>query len=179
MDCNRFEVEGLLFSSGELNKSEKQAYSTHLKGCESCREQMQFLLDGEDSLFTAKNLSVSTSNEFDDKIATQLTKLNSSKPILFIPSLGNFATKSALAILVLFLGISAPLYFAMVKNSAQSTVASSNISETSNVVAVATPDTISDSISSNDSNQIAPPSRFTGVGDLNKSGVIAVELRGE
>jgi predicted anti-sigma-YlaC factor YlaD len=41
MSCPRFEKEGYLFLSGELNPGEQKAFETHLAECDACRQTME------------------------------------------------------------------------------------------------------------------------------------------
>jgi hypothetical protein len=41
MSCPRFEKEGYLFLSGELNPGEHRAFETHLQECAGCRQMLE------------------------------------------------------------------------------------------------------------------------------------------
>ncbi len=40
MECNKWESEGLLFSSDELSESEASSFKQHLQSCTYCREEL-------------------------------------------------------------------------------------------------------------------------------------------
>ncbi len=168
MACDRWETEGLLFTSGELDEAVATSYNEHIKECEPCRDELAFYSEGKESFFSPQLLSENPSSTTDDKIIKHCSV--PVKPTFFMSGIGNLVKTGSLALLVLMLGVSAPVYFSAVKSSSgESAVAS---------VQPKAEDILTDSSIAKDSLDKEGKVELKR-GNLNMNGVIHVELSGE
>jgi hypothetical protein len=168
MECKRWETDGLLFTSGELGDQKVLSYNEHLKDCDYCRSELAFYSEGRDSFFKPEMFELQPSKKSDialQHIGTMAPKVVASPLVSF----NRFFRKGATVALLLLIGVSAPVYFTMVKNDS-----------VNNHVATIEKNVISNSVDSlNDSTKIDSIKEFNTPGNLEMNGVVPVELNGD
>ena len=68
MECNKWQEEGLLYVSKEMNASQAAEYGKHVQLCDVCRTEIDRYLIDKNKLFSADMLCESPSEDIDRKI---------------------------------------------------------------------------------------------------------------
>ena len=103
MVCNRWESEGLLFTSGELSQEEAQAYETHLEECSLCKDEHRAYIEMKEIFFIPEFLEERTNISI-DALFNQVEREKKSVLILGLP-LFSFLQQRVAPAFVLLVGI--------------------------------------------------------------------------
>jgi hypothetical protein len=68
MDCNKWQNEGLLYVSHELDVAQVKEYVTHIQGCAACQDELTNYLHDKKSFFSAEILCEAPCEAIDNKI---------------------------------------------------------------------------------------------------------------
>ena len=75
MDCNKWQEEGLLYVSHELDAAQVATYENHVQGCTVCQDELSNYLHDKKSFFHADVLCEAPSPAIDDKIIAACSRL--------------------------------------------------------------------------------------------------------
>jgi hypothetical protein len=73
MECNKWEENGLLFASRELDEAQANQFRSHLSTCSYCSNELSLYALEKTKFFSPDVLSVQTTPELDIKILTRCT----------------------------------------------------------------------------------------------------------
>ena len=68
MECNKWQEEGLLYVSREMDASQAEEYEKHVQICDVCRIEIDQYIHDKKTLFSADMLCESPSEHIDKKI---------------------------------------------------------------------------------------------------------------
>lgn len=112
MECNKWQEEGLLYVSREMNASQAKEYEKHVQLCDVCRNEIdQYILDKK-ALFSADMLCESPSEAVDKKIITACSYLpKTSRSITLFSTV--WLKRAVISMVFLVFGTGAGVYFTM------------------------------------------------------------------
>ncbi|MBD3391531.1 MAG: hypothetical protein GF418_05765 [Chitinivibrionales bacterium] len=110
MECTRWTEEGLLYTSGELNGSQKEKFQRHAGECAFCSNELKAFHEERTSLFTPATLYEPTSPQLDARITAACTRLP--RPTAGIGLLAMVARKGVVPVLFLVFGFAGGIYVA-------------------------------------------------------------------
>ena len=112
MECNKWQQEGLLYVSREMEASQAEEYEKHVQLCEVCRVEIDQHIHDKKTLFSAEMLGESPSEHIDKKIiaaCSSMPKVSRSIPL--------FSTvwfkRAVISMVFLVFGTGAGVYFTM------------------------------------------------------------------
>jgi hypothetical protein len=79
MECNKWEENGLLFASKELDEEQTNQFRSHLSTCAFCSNELSLYSLEKAKFFSTDILSVQTTSELDIKILTRCTAVRSTQ----------------------------------------------------------------------------------------------------
>jgi hypothetical protein len=112
MECNKWQEEGLLYVSREMNALQAKEYEKHVQLCDVCRNEIdQYILDKK-ALFSADILCESPSEAVDKKIITACSYMpKTSRSITLFSTV--WFKRAVISMVFLVFGTGAGIYFTM------------------------------------------------------------------
>lgn len=110
MECNKWQEEGLLYVSKEMDASQASEYGKHVQLCDECRVEIDQYLHDKKTLFSMDMLCESPSKEIDNKIITacsQSPKITSGNTIFSAV----WFKRAIISMVFLVFGTGAGVYF--------------------------------------------------------------------
>ena len=176
MACERFETEGLLFMSGELESGAANAYESHLATCDGCRTELGEARALSSHTDNGRMFEADTSPVMDDIILKLCSR--PVRPTVALFDFGSMVRRFALPVLFLAVGFGGGAYLsviAMSGNTASGPVATVPTVRTQQIAAV--PGSVTPAVSVRDSTK---PDSVTDqrrpLGNLDHEGVVPVNL---
>ncbi len=111
MDCSKWDEIGLLFASGELDRSQTTEFTKHLASCQSCTGELSQYTAEKGQFFTQDILCEKTPGHLDARILSLCSRRMVPTGIGLLLSLV-WVKRAALSALIFALGVSAGAYFA-------------------------------------------------------------------
>lgn len=118
MECSQWNEKGLLFTSGELDKVQKDTFSYHLQECSICKRELEQYEKEKSTYFIPENFEETPSIAIDKEIMRVCSKPRN----YTVPHIGfQILFKNTFyALLVLAIGFGGGTYFASLKSSPDS-----------------------------------------------------------
>ena len=183
MDCNKWQEEGLLYVSRELDAAHVTTYENHVQGCAACQDELSNYLHDKKSFFSADVLCEAPSQAIDEKIIAACSRLPRATR-----SAGIFSSvwfkRALISSVFLIFGTTAGVYFTMnyyngAANPAGLALSKASANMTSPMVLAKSADSIQ--AFKKDSLAKKPVEHFAGRLRQNPStqGIITVDLKKE
>ncbi len=179
MACDRFESEGLLYISNELEPAARQAYDAHVPSCEECREEMSEYRALRQLTDDGRLFEVET-NPAVDAVIRKVCERPAALPTTMSIGFGSMVRRFALPVLFLCVGFGGGAYMVVATSGLSGTavavkapaaVPAASISAAP-VVAEAQP--LVQPLDSAENDSVMPASR--PMGNLQSDGVVPVGL---
>ena len=104
MECNRWVEEGLLYTSGELEKHTAAGFEKHLQTCAECKRELETYLHEKKSFYSSELLETPTSPELDRKVKEACAKIP--RPSAGVSLFSIMVRKGVMPFLFLLVGFS-------------------------------------------------------------------------
>ncbi len=112
MECNKWQQEGLLYVSREMEASQEEEYQEHVQLCEGCRDEIDQYIRDKKTLFSAEMLCESPSEHIDRKIIAACSSMPKvSRSITLFSTV--WFKKAVISMVFLIFGTGAGVYFTM------------------------------------------------------------------
>jgi len=190
MECNKWQEEGLLYISKELDFDKSKEFQRHCESCSTCRTEMQEYTFDAKTFFKQSFIGESPSEDIDNKIIAACSQAPRMTGGLGIFS-GFWFKKAVISTFFLIIGMSAGVYFTMnyFTGSSSSVIASSiknpsTIPPSGQVASAAAMAKIDDTstLRKKDSLKRTEPAQFIGQDRRSvaqQQGIITVDLKKE
>jgi hypothetical protein len=187
MDCSKWDEIGLLFASGELDRSQATEFTKHLASCQSCSSELSQYTVEKKQFFTQDILCEETPGHLDARILSLCSRpmVPTGIGILFSVS---WVKRAALSALIFALGVSAGAYFAFAFYQAKTSAAYAANSAKSIAVPQTAPSAVASNASMVDAAKLAIDTSKQTVkqgkkvlppADASSRGIITVDLKKE
>ncbi len=185
MACNHWEEKGLLYTAGELDDDEQNAYKQHCATCDYCQNEIQVYYMEKKNLFLPEMFEDEPSSSVDKEIIRVCSQ--PIKPAVTAVVFPSLIKNTIFALLILAVGFGGGAYFAGLKATTdikraeiaptenQKIASEQNKTQTSSQVASSqnsADNSLADSLNSDST-------RIFKRGNLNVQGVVPVDLTDE